>query len=243
MVPSQKFRSQLAKAKKGNTEAQAFVYSCYYFGDEGVTRDLTLAVKFCRMAAEGGHTECQHDLGGFFRKSDGVERDDRKASAWFLRAAKGGDVDAQLYTANRYKDGDGHDAPNVKETFKWYQAAAAQGDAAAQLELGICYDDGDGVKMNPGLALWRKCAQHVHEAGYAAEEEGFDSVAAAHNNIGNCYSLGTNGVEVDMPAAMQWWTKAAAQGNVIAQCTIGEIYLMGFDEDVPVGTFDRDVPL
>ena len=46
-----------------------------------------------------------------------------------------------------------------------------------------------------------------------------------------------------MPAAMQWWTKAAAQGNVIAQCTIGEIYLMGFDEDVPVGTFDRDVPL
>jgi TPR repeat protein len=41
---------------------------------------------------------------------------------------------------------------------------------------------------------------------------------------------------------MQWWTKAAEQGNVFAQCTVGEIYLMGFSERVPVGTFDRDVP-
>jgi hypothetical protein len=46
-----------------------------------------------------------------------------------------------------------------------------------------------------------------------------------------------------MLMAMQWWAKAAAQRDVIAQLTIGEIYLMGFEEDVPVGTFDRDVPL
>jgi hypothetical protein len=46
-----------------------------------------------------------------------------------------------------------------------------------------------------------------------------------------------------MQMAMQWWTKAAEQGGVNAQRVIGEIYLMGFEEDAPVGTFDRDVPL
>jgi hypothetical protein len=41
---------------------------------------------------------------------------------------------------------------------------------------------------------------------------------------------------------MQWLTKAAEQGNYRAQLIIGEIYLTGFEEGVPVGTFDRDVP-
>jgi TPR repeat protein len=46
-----------------------------------------------------------------------------------------------------------------------------------------------------------------------------------------------------MHIAMQWWTKAAELGWKHAQCNIGEVYLMGFEEEVPVGTFDRDVPL
>ena len=42
---------------------------------------------------------------------------------------------------------------------------------------------------------------------------------------------------------MQWWIKAAVQGDTAAQCIIGEIYLTGLlDERVPVGTFDKDVP-
>jgi TPR repeat protein len=42
---------------------------------------------------------------------------------------------------------------------------------------------------------------------------------------------------------MQWWTKAAEQGDLHSQLTIREIYLTGLlDERVPVGTFDKDVP-
>jgi TPR repeat protein len=73
MAPSPLFRAQLAAAKKGDTQAQAFVFSCHYFGNEGVTRDLGLAVKFCRMAAEGGHTACQGHIGGLYFRGDGVE--------------------------------------------------------------------------------------------------------------------------------------------------------------------------
>jgi TPR repeat protein len=78
----------------------------------------------------------------------------------------------QYQTAQRYKNGVGYDAP--KEAVKWFQAAVAQGHADAELELGDCYNEGNGVKHNPGLALklltlWRRCAQHVHETGYAAK--------------------------------------------------------------------------
>jgi hypothetical protein len=55
--------------------------------------------------------------------------------------------------------------------------------------------------------------------------------------------LGLNVLKVDMPMAMHLWTKAAELGCVLSQDTIGEIYLLEYDDDVPVGTFDRDVPL
>jgi TPR repeat protein len=234
----------LAAANTGNTQAQAFVFDCYYFGRESVTKDLTLAFKFCRTAADVGHTVSQVNLAGRYFRGEGVERDERKATAWYLRAAtEGGDADAQYYTAVHYKNGTGHDAPNLKEAIRWYQAAVAQGHPDAQLRLGNLYNKGDGVPNHPGLALklWRKCAQH-HETGDVTKQEG-SSVAGAHNNIGNCYRRGSTGLEVDMLMAMQWWKKVAQHGDVNAQLTIGQIYLKGFlGKLVPVGTFDRDVP-
>ena len=194
------------------------------------------------MAAEGGHTSSQTNLAEHYRAGEGVERDKRMVSAWYLRAAKeGGHADAQHNTAVRYQHGTGHDAPNTKEAIKWYQAAVAQGHGDAQFNLGVCYNNGDGVKKKPGLALklWRKCAQH-HELGDAKDYE--YGVAAAHYAIGICYSAGSNGLEVYLPTAMQWCTQAAEHGDIISQCTIGEIYLMGFSEHAPVRTFDRDVP-
>jgi hypothetical protein len=114
------FRAQLAEAEKGNTQAQVFVRDCYYHGDEkeGVTVDLALAFKFCRMAADGGDPISQLDLGGFYDRGDGVERDDMKATAWYLRAAEGGNSEAQFYTAQRHENGNRHDAPDMKQAVK-----------------------------------------------------------------------------------------------------------------------------
>ena len=74
---------------------------------------------------------------------------------------------------------------------------------------------------------------------------GFDwAIAGAHFYIGYCYRRGSNGVQLDLPVAMQWYTKAGELKSIIAQVTdIGEIYLMGFTEYMFVRIFDRDVPL
>ena len=237
----------LAMAEKGETAAQASGSEAYYFGKEGVTKDHELGFKYCRMAAEAGHTDCKFNMGVKYATGEGVEYDERIASAWFLRAAsEGGDADSQYYTARRYKFGTGHDAPNMKEAVTWYQAAAAQGHVHAEFDLAIRYDRGEGMKQYRDIALklWRRCAKH-HENGDQAVGSDFDFVvAAAHFYIGCCYVIGSNGVQLDLPVAMQWWTKAAELESIIAQVTdIGEIYLMGFTEYVTVGTFDRDVPL
>ena len=113
---------------------QAFVSGCYYQGEEGVNKDLALAFKFCRMAAEGGNTSSQMHLAEHYRAGEGVGRDERMASAWVLTAAKGGGhVEAQYQTTVRYQHGLGYDAPNVKAAIQWFQAAVAQGHAGAQL--------------------------------------------------------------------------------------------------------------
>ena len=157
MAPSQTFRAALARAKKGDADAQVFVFDAYYFGKEGVTEDRKLAFLLCRMAAEGGNTVCQYNLALLYSKGEGVERDQRNASVWFLRAAEGGHAMAQYNTALRYESGEGHDAPNMKEAVKWFQAAEAQGHAEAEYDLAWRYHKGKGVKKNPGLALklWR----------------------------------------------------------------------------------------
>lgn len=113
--------------------------------------------------SNGGDIERQRNLGGLYGRGEGVERDEGKATAWYLRAAGGGEADAQFFTAQRYRSGKGHDAPNMKEAVKWYQKAALQGHCDAQLELERCCHEGNGVKNNPGFALklWRKCAQHL----------------------------------------------------------------------------------
>ena len=191
---------------------------------------------------------CQSVLASCYENGEGVPHDERMAMSWFLKAAtEGDDSNVRFHVAEHYEDGLGIDAPNMKEAIKWYQISAAEGNADAQLALGNHYGAGNGVKENPGLAfkLWHRYAKHHDddELECGDETEYKCSVAAAHYNIAECYCLGSDGVEEDMHAAMQWWTKAACLGSPFARSRVGEIYLVGFDEDVPVGTFDRDVAL
>ena len=113
-----------------------------------------------------GTLRAKDTLADFTLGAMGLNCDERKATAWFLRAAKeGGDSEAQYVTALRYKLGIGYDAPNIKEAIKWFQAAVGQNHCGAPFYLGLCYDKGDGVFKNPGLALklYRKRAHH-HDA-------------------------------------------------------------------------------
>ncbi|HEY1064609.1 MAG TPA: C39 family peptidase [Pirellulales bacterium] len=133
-----------------------------------------------------------------------------------VEKANRGDADAQLALAGRYRDGQGV-AKDAAEAMRWGHLAADQGHPAAQDFVGWMYFRGVQVRHNPVLA-----------AAYfksAAERS-----ATAAWNLGQCY-FAAQGVEHDVPKALELWRKAAEMGHGRAASSAAMAYLSG--EGVP----------
>jgi TPR repeat protein len=206
----------LARAEKGDAEAQLLLAGRYYFGD-GVRQDYAEAARWLRKAAERGNPIAQNNLGVCYEKGEGVAKDSAEAVKWYRKAADQGDATAQNNLGVFYLKGEGV-AKDSAEAVKWYRKAADQGDATAQYNLGGCYDKGEGVPKDSAEAVkwYRKAA----DQGYAY----------AQNNLGVCYEKG-EGVAKDSAEAVKWYRKAADQGYATAQYNLGGCY--GKGEGVP----------
>jgi TPR repeat protein len=83
--------------------------------------------------------------------ADGVaalDRRDYTNALQLLRPlAENGNLDAQIYLANMYFDGNGVPL-DYAEAVKWYLAAADRGSVDAQIALGFLYEYGDAVPQD-----------------------------------------------------------------------------------------------
>lgn len=140
--------------------------------------------------------------------------DYKNAYTYFLRAANGGDMNAQNFIGNMYLNGQGV-SKNLKEAFDWFYKSAVQGQMYAQANLGYMYDTGQGVNQDYRQAeeWYRKSA----EQGYFY----------AQCCLGDIYGFG-KGMSQDFPKALKWYRKAAEQGYAVAQCRLGELYDGGY---------------
>ncbi len=123
-----------------------------------------------------------------------------------------GDVHAQLSLALCYRDGKGVKR-DYGEAMHWAHLAADRGDAAAMDFVGWMFFRGLGVKHNPTIA-----------AGYFKAAAGKSAQAAW--NLGQCY-FGAQGVDHDIPKALEAWKEAAAMGHGCAASTAAMVYLAG----------------
>ena len=110
---------------------------CYENG-EGVEKNHSEAIKWCKRAAEQGHASAQSVLGGYYYNGKGVEKDIVEAIKWFRKGAEHGNAEAQYNLGVCYEKGEGVDK-NLAEAAKWYRKVAEQGDANAQRNLGLYY--------------------------------------------------------------------------------------------------------
>ena len=126
--------------------------------------------------------------------------------------AEGGDATAQVALAIRYRDAKGVGKDDAL-ALQWAHRAADSGSTDAMDFVGFAYLRGSVVKRNPGIAF-----------GYfkAAAEKS----AQAAFNLGQCY-FGAQGTEQDIPKALNWWKKAAAQGHGRAASTAAMALLSG----------------
>jgi uncharacterized protein len=126
--------------------------------------------------------------------------------------AEQGDTAAQLSLAYRYRDGQGV-KKDYTEALRWGHRAADQGDADAMDFVGWMFFAGLGVPNNPAIA-----------AGYFKAAAG--KSAQAGWNLGQCY-FGAQGVDQDVPKALEVWRRAAAMGHGLAASTAAMVYLAG----------------
>ena len=209
----------LLAAQNGNAEAQYNLALAYENGN-GMTKDLSEAVKWYRKAAEQGHAgaqkelktaelllnaqngnaEAQYKLAQAYEKGSGVTKDLTEAMAWYHKAAEQGLAEAQYKLAEAYESGAGVGV-NLSEAMKWNRKAAEQGIAEAQYKLALAYENGTGVRAD------------------FSEAANWYRKAAEQDNAGAQYKLGVyyEKVKTDLSEAANWYRKAAGQGYAKAQ--------------------------
>jgi TPR repeat protein len=114
----------LPLAADGDAEAQRRVGEMYYYG-QGVTKDLGVAIKWLRAAANTGDRIAQYDLGYFYEHGDGVPADRDTAIQWYLKSS------AQNYAEAEYRLGLLYESTDKAMAATFYEKAYNQGHPAA----------------------------------------------------------------------------------------------------------------
>ena len=145
----------------------------HYYG-QGVRKNLTLALRAYRKAAEQGHAPAQNRLGWMYEKGEGTEADYAEAVTWYQRAAEQGHINAMNDLGYMHRQGWGV-PQSYSEALRWFRDAAEKYDSYAEYNMGQMYENGWGVEkdLDEAIRWFRRSAARGHEwAAKRLEEMG-----------------------------------------------------------------------
>ncbi|HEX9790037.1 MAG TPA: cell division protein FtsZ [Kiloniellales bacterium] len=148
----------------------------YYHG-QSVRKNLALAQRAYRKAAEMGHAGAQNRLGWMYEKGEGVDADYNEAVKWYRAAAEQGHVNAMNDLGYMFRQGWGV-SQNYTDAMHWFRKAAEKYDSYAEYNLGQMYENGWGTEkdMDEAVRWFRRSAARGHEwAAKRLEELGIDT--------------------------------------------------------------------
>ncbi len=221
-------------AEAGHIEAAFQLAGCLIEHHENA-QDLAIAVSYLKQAAQAGHPYARYnllqieesrgipieDLVGAYQElaEEGLapaqlrlmrlyadNGNDQEAVKWALKAAEQQNPQAQYFLAQYYQYSS---SPNLEYSHKLYQQSAAQGFIAAHWQLGLQYKLGQGVAQNPEKAI-----EHLR-------------IAADYDIVPAQTSLAELLAASNPAEALEWFEKAAEQGDSNANVALAEIYLLG----------------
>ncbi|GEM_PF-1502898 len=243
----------LRRAGRGSRTAAFLAARCYEAGI-GVERDMAVALRWYRDAAERGRLQAQNNLAWIYHQGfGGVPQDRDEAVTWYRLAARQGSVPAQCSLAGLLLDGDRGETADA-EAVAWYRLAAEHGSALAQCNLALLLMTGRGVTRDEPRAatLFQAAAAqddtlaqfnlgYLYMTGKGVMQDDVEAVrwyrlaaekgfAAAQRNLGGMHAVG-RGVPRNDAEAAKWYQLAAEQGDAGAQCNIGWMYARGLGVD------------
>ena len=145
----------------------------HYYG-QGVRKNLALALRAYRKAAEQGHAAAQNRLGWMYEKGEGTDADYAEAVAWYQKAAEQGHINAMNDLGYMHRQGWGV-PQSYSEALLWFRQAAEKYDSYAEYNMGQMYENGWGVErdLDEAIRWFRRSAARGHEwAAKRLEEMG-----------------------------------------------------------------------
>jgi len=174
-----------------------------------------------------------------------------RALSWFEKAANQGNAEAQYRLAQLVMPGPwddlvNADGNNVKKdlakAIEWLDKAAKQDHPEALIRLGECYEQGKGVKRDRWIAFqnFKRAAElgnadaqfNVGYQYYQGAPQDPQGKCSRRSNVpkGNFFDQFDEPfcpADKNVAAAVEWWQKAAAQGNWKAQFNLAGRYGSG----------------
>lgn len=165
-------------------------------------KDYEEAAEIFKPAAEGGNPGAAYQLGVINEKGLGMWfSDENEAFKWYKAAADLGHADGLYKTGLFHEEGRGKAEKALNTAAGYYMKAAEQKHQEALFKVAQMYETGTG-----GLSKNEKLAT---EYCRLAAEKGQPE---AQYLMGFRYENG-KGVPVNIPTAVEWYKKSAAQGN------------------------------
>jgi TPR repeat protein len=122
-------------AEAGSTKAMTEI-ARFFFGGNGVRKDVGEGLKWLHRASDAGDTEAMMSIAFLLEKGDLIGKDDIQAMQYYLKAANAGNGRAMYNVAERYENGDGV-AINLDEAKRWWQRGANSGDVFCRDKLDL----------------------------------------------------------------------------------------------------------
>ncbi len=220
-----------------------------FYGPEEL-RDFDTARKYFQRAAELGFTASLPVIGSMARDAMGGERDFASAAEWFSIAAEQGNPYSQNALAECYENGWGIDQ-DISKALLWYRSAAELSYVPAYRNLGRVFQKGIGVTASEQKAFdWfsraaeKEDMESQYQVGLAflygkgvmhSEEYGIDwltkAADAGHSKamrtIASFYYDRGDSKNGKLDMAAVWYKKAAANGDAVAQYSLGSMFEKG----------------
>ncbi|UUZ47472.1 sel1 repeat family protein [Massilia sp. B-10] len=238
----QAFRWMTLAAAQEQPEAM-FALGAMYEDGAGVTASQSSALDWYRKAAALGQSEAQFTLGHRYRYGRGVERDAGQALRRYRAAAGQGHSGAMASLGEMYGRGEGVTRDFDHAEF-WTQRAMNLGNLRAAVNLGRAYENGDAGKPDYAARqsiVWRQisvmamrkwqlaCCTRTAMASTRTWKRP-PTGTARPRRLKQCQRaeqtgpglLGRRRRPRSRKTAVEWWTKAAAQGHARAMAELGQ---------------------
>ena len=202
---------RLNAAKRGDTWSQVDLAERLMIG-KGTKPNPEAALRIMERAAKSGNVYAQRRVAEFYDRGPGGTADPTAATLWLIVAANAGNTDAQYQVGMRLMAGKGIE-PRPEEAVQWLERAAQSGNVEAQKTMAELYTpERSAPTIEPTMP-----SQNIVRASDTETPPTQEELAILHAK--------KNIVKPDPDKAMEWWRKAAEQGDAEAQLRLANLLL------------------